>query len=247
MNAAATESLFDIIEESADLLALNKPGNLVCHPTKGDEYSSLISRLRLYFADKPEVQPSFVNRLDRETSGVILIAKNPETHASLQRDYINGRAEKIYFAVVHGAPRETEGEINQPLAREPDCEVRTKQSIQPTGAVSVTRWKACKVTPKFSLLEVRPQSGRLHQIRVHLSSIGHPIVGDKLYGPDHRLYLQFIETGWTPELEKQLLTPRQMLHASELKIQRADGSEIGHWKAPLPADFRAFAEKHCGE
>lgn len=243
---SAPSPLLDILDETTDLLALNKPGNLVCHPTKGDAYSSLISRLRLHYADRPEVQPSFVNRLDRETSGVILIAKNPATHASLQRAFTKGHVEKIYLAVVHGAMTDAEGEINQPLAREAGCEVGIKQSVQASGSPSVTRWKRLRVADTshgpLSLLEVRPETGRLHQIRVHLSSIGHPIVGDKIYGPDHRLYLEFIETGWTPALEARLVTSRQMLHACELKVRREDGETLGHWTAPVAADVLKFVE-----
>lgn len=250
-------ALFEILDETPDWLAVNKPGNLVCHPTKGGPDSSLIGRLRLYFAGQPEVRPSFVNRLDRETSGVVLIAKNPQTHALMQRAFQQGRVEKIYRAVVQGVPAQPEGEINLPLAREPDAEIVIRQAVQSTGAPSLTRWKllhpvagtdtvepSVARTGSFSILEVRPQTGRLHQIRVHLASLGHPIVGDKLYGPDPRLYLEFIRTGWTPTLEKQLLVPRQLLHAAELRIGRSDGGELGCWKAAVPADMTSFLQRH---
>ncbi len=214
------ENLFEILDEKDDWLAVNKPADLVCHPTKGDALSSLIGRLRLYFTDQPQVRPSFVNRLDRETSGVIHIAKNPTAHAEFQRHFQSGRVEKVYLAIVHGMPKESSGKIENPLGRDASSEIKIKQTILPGGQSAVTLWRCLRSSaagaPPFSLLEVRPQTGRLHQIRVHLSSIGHPIVGDKLYGPDPNLYLQFVRGGWTAALQERLLTPRQMLHAATL-------------------------------
>ena len=246
---AQVGELFEILEETPDWLAINKSGDLVCHPTKSGPLSSLIGRLRLYFDGQPEVRPSFVNRLDRETSGVVLIAKNSQTHAAMQRAFEGGRVEKVYLAVVHGVPSQTEGEIDLPLAREPDAEVVIRQAVQSDGAPSITRWKLLRSSARasvqagaFSVFEVRPQTGRLHQIRVHLAAMGHPIVGDKLYGPDPRLYLEFIQTGWTPALEKQLLVSRQMLHALTLRIWNANGEESGPWQAPIPSDMRAFLQ-----
>jgi len=236
-----TSELFEILDESDDFLVVNKPGGLVCHPTKGDAYSSLIGRLRLYFAEKPEVSPSFVNRLDRETSGVIVIAKNPATHAAMQRAFQNGDVEKTYGAIIYGAPSDSSGVVNQPLGREPGAEVVIKQAIVEGGSPSITAWKLISKNEKFSILEVKPTTGRLHQIRVHLSSLGHAIVGDKLYGPDWRLYLEFIQTGWTPSLEQKLLTARQMLHANQLKVLFKD--KFWEWKAPLPQDMHEFINR----
>ena len=240
--------LFEILDESDDWLVVNKPGDLVCHPTKGDARSSLIGRLRLYFADLPDVRPSFVNRLDRETSGVILIAKNPRAHAEFQRRFQTGCVEKVYRAIVQGIPKQSYGTIEKPIGRDPSSEVRIKQAILADGQPAVTEWKLVQSsqdgTQPFSLLEVRPQTGRLHQIRVHLSSIGHPIVGDKLYGPDPRLYLEFVRGGWTPALQKHLLVSRQMLHAAALLIMHDDRTEALEWRAPLPPDMREFLEKN---
>jgi 23S rRNA pseudouridine1911/1915/1917 synthase len=230
--------LFEIIEETEDFLILNKPGGLVCHPTKGDAYSSLIGRLRLYFENKPEVKPSFVNRLDRETSGIIVIAKNPATHAGMQKSFEGGQVEKTYWAVVHGIPKEISGAIDKPLGREPGAEVVIKQTILEGGSSSQTSWQLLHQANDFSILEVKPKTGRLHQIRVHLSSIGHPIVGDKLYGPDSRLYLEFIQTGWTPTLEEKLLTSRQMLHAIALKVFYKE--KYWEWKSSVPEDMQYF-------
>lgn len=240
LDTQTPSSLFEILDETEDYLVINKSGNLVCHPTKGDNYSSLIGQLRIYFSDQTGIRPSFVNRLDRETSGIVLVAKNPQTHALIQRSFQGNCVEKIYLAVVQGIPKESEGEIDQPIARDSRSEVAIKQAVSPNGAPSVTRWKQVRSMSPFSLLEVRPQTGRLHQIRVHLASIGHPIVGDKLYGPDSSFYLEFVRAGWTQKLEKHLLVKRQMLHAAELKISPNHRGSTWHWKAPVPKDMRDF-------
>lgn len=246
---AAQDPLFEILEETADWLVINKSGDLVCHPTKQDARSSLIGRLRLYFADQPRVRPSFVNRLDRETSGVILVAKNPATHARFQRMLGAGATAKIYLAIVCGVPTEPGGTIDRPVGRDDASEVHIRQTIRPDGQPSYTAWKCLRIhngPPSFALLEVRPQTGRLHQIRVHLSSIGLPLVGDKLYGPDPRLYLQFVKNGWSAELEPRLLTPRQMLHARELRMTDPDSGQTWCWQAPVPEDMRGFLNQQFG-
>lgn len=234
-----TSNLLEIVAESPDWCVLNKPGDLVCHPTKKGPTSSLIGRLRLHYEGRPEVQPSFVNRLDRETSGLVLVAKSPSAHKRLQAAWAGKSCEKSYLAIVHGTPREREGSIEQPLGKHPSAEVAILQAVVPGGAGSCTDWRLVEVMGGFSLLEVRPRTGRLHQIRVHLAWLGHPVVGDKLYGPDPRLYLEFIRTGWTPQLEERLLVSRQMLHAGRLAME-VPGEGRLEWAAPPPADFAAF-------
>jgi 23S rRNA pseudouridine1911/1915/1917 synthase len=236
--------LFEIIEETDEHLVVNKEGDLVCHPTKGDEYSSLIGRLRLYFLNQPNVTPSFVNRLDRETSGVILIAKTPEFHARVQKLFQNGSVRKIYHAVVNGIPLESEGVIDRPLGREPNAEIKIRQAIVEDGSASRTHWKLLRKGKDYSFLEIQPETGRLHQIRVHLAAIGHYVVGDKLYGPDPALYLEFVQTSWTPKLAERLLVPRQLLHASELRVTDPQTGKEWVWKAPMPEDMSEFIERN---
>ncbi|MCC7518945.1 MAG: RluA family pseudouridine synthase [Verrucomicrobiae bacterium] len=242
---SATERIA-IVAESRDWCVVNKPGDLVCHPTKKGPASSLIGRLRLHYATHPEARPSFVNRLDRETSGIVLVAKNPSAHQRLQAAMAAPSAEKAYLAIVHGTPRERAGVIEQPLGRHPSSEVGVLQAVVPGGAASATAWRILEEASGFSLLEARPRTGRLHQIRVHLAWLGHPIVGDKLYGPDPRLYLEFIRSGWTSELEKRLLVSRQMLHAARLALD-AEGEGKLAWEAPPPPDFAAFYAKAFGK
>ena len=229
----ALAARLSIVAETEDFIVLNKPGGLVCHPTKGDEFSSLIGRLRLYY-EGTEEEPRFVHRLDRETSGVVLISKNRPVHKLLCREL--EQAEKTYLAVVHGDPG-TEGLIEQAIGKDLESPVAVKQMVVSDGGKpSKTRWKRVSSVDGFSLLELRPETGRMHQLRVHLQWLGHPIVGDKLYGPDETLYLEFTQHDWTPRLEENLLARRQLLSAVELKTPSY------HWQIEVPEDIRSFRE-----
>lgn len=223
--------MLDIVEESDDYLVLNKPGGLVCHPTKSSAYSSLIGRLRLFYLNVDGVEPRFVNRLDRETSGIVVVSKNRPAHKLLCRELDN--ADKLYWAVVKGEPT-PEGTIDQPLGKAEGSPVVVKQAVRPDGKPSVTHWRVLRSSGDLSLLELRLETGRMHQLRVHLSWLGHPIVGDKLYGPDETLYLEFIENGWTARHRAELRAERQLLTALELK------SPNHHWRVEPPEDILAL-------
>lgn len=223
----------EIVDETEDLIVLNKPGGLVCHPTKGVQYSSLIGRLRLYF-EGTEAEPRFVNRLDRETSGIVLISKNRPVHKLLCREL--EQAEKIYLAVVHGDPG-SEGIIEQSIGKDVDSPVAVKQKVVLVdGKPSITHWRTLSTVDGFALLRLRPVTGRMHQLRVHLQWLGHAIVGDKLYGPDETLYLEFTQHDWTPRLEENLLARRQLLSAVELRTPSY------HWRVEPPTDLAGFRE-----
>jgi 23S rRNA pseudouridine1911/1915/1917 synthase len=192
---------------------VDKPGGLVCHPTKGDRYSSLIARLRLYF-EGTDVEPRFVHRLDRETSGLVLVSKNRPAHKGLCRELSEAR--KTYWAVVEGKPAAS-GCIEQDLGKAEGSAVVVKQAVVSRGKPSRTEWRLLDSIENYSLLEVRPSTGRMHQIRVHLQWAGHPIVGDKLYGHDETLYLEFTEADWTERHQKCLGARRQLLSLIDLK------------------------------
>ncbi|MCX7825339.1 MAG: RNA pseudouridine synthase, partial [Verrucomicrobiae bacterium] len=203
-------ALLNIIFEDGTLLVLDKPADLVCHPTKDGPLSSLIGRVRLHLGGAAAFM---INRLDRETSGLVLVAKERRVAAQLHRAFWRKEVLKEYLAIVHGRVCGAHGEINAPIALAPRREVAIRRAVVPDGQPARTTWWVEDRAPRFTLLRVRLHTGRAHQIRVHLAHIGHPIVGDKIYGSDERLYLQFIKTGNTPALLAQLLLPRHALHA----------------------------------
>jgi len=197
-----------------------------------------------------------VNRLDRETSGLVLAAK---TSAAARRYGLlmqRQEVKKEYLAIVSGWPEWERYFVDAPLDRQgkhQETVIWLKQMIHPSGAPAQTEFyverrfirssgrarppEAPFEADKFTLIRAIPHTGRTHQIRVHLSATGHPIVGDKIYGPDEHLYLRFIETGWTPELERRLLLPRHALHSAKLAIE---GER--EWASPLPSDLAEFMQ-----
>jgi len=233
-------SLFDVIHEDADLLIINKPAGLVCHPTKTDEFSSLISRVRLYLG--PGSQPRLVNRLDRETSGVTVVAKNSQTAGTLGRVWETRQVEKKYLAIVHGHIANERGSIDAPLGKDETSRVAVKDCVRADGASAQTEYhvlsRADHSTTSISLLRVVPHTGRKHQIRIHLAHIGHPIVGDKLYGGDEDLYLALVENRLTEEQRARLILPHHALHASQIKFPWQDA--ILEFKAEPEPWFSGF-------
>ncbi len=232
--------MFDVLYEDAELLVVNKPADLVCHPTKGDAFSSLISRLRLYLGEGSH--PQLVNRLDRETSGVVLVAKNAVTARELRIIWEERQVQKEYLAIVHGIMRESKGVIDAPLGRDLNSAVAIKDMVRPDGTPARTDFTVLRQFRRpegeFSLLQLQPLTGRKHQLRIHLAHYGHPIVGDKLYGGDERIYLAFVKGQMTTAQKEQMLLPNQALHAQSVRFTWRDRE--WHFQAEPEPWFREF-------
>lgn len=217
-----------ILFEDDSLLAIDKPPGLVVHPAAGHWEGTLVNAL-LYHFDRlsgiDPARPGIVHRLDKDTSGVLIIAKNDAAHLELSRQFKDREMVKIYAALVHGAAPANDGTIDKPIGRHP--KERKKMAVVESGRHAITRYKISRRWKNFTLLECRIETGRTHQIRVHLSSIGHPVAGDPLYG----------------KFDRALGAERQMLHAWKMRLKHPLTGEPLDLEAPLPADFTALIRK----
>jgi 23S rRNA pseudouridine1911/1915/1917 synthase len=235
---------FQRLYENDAFLVIHKPAGLVCHPTKKGPGSSLIDQIRRYLnpdfdfaspnwsetkavAALPEsfVFPRMINRLDRETSGVQLIAKTAEAASEFGKLWEAHGATKVYWALLHGWVETDRGVIDWPLGKDEASEVAVKDKVRPDGFRSISEYKVLArfLDPtdshtRITWMEIRPRTGKKHQIRIHFSSLGYPVLGDKLYGPDENLYLKLAQGQLEDSDWKRLKTRNQALHAVQLGI-----------------------------
>jgi len=209
-----------VVFEDDRLLVVNKPAGLVCHPTRDGEHSSLIGRIRLHLGDS---SGRLVNRLDRETSGVVLVAKGADVAGELGKLFGTSAVQKTYIAIVQGHVREPQMTIEAPLGRDDESIVAIKDRVRADGAKARTDARLLRVFERhgrpYSVLEVRPHSGRKHQIRIHLAHVGHPIVGDKIYGGDEGRYLRFVTGELSADDLAALILTNHALHARALSFE----------------------------
>lgn len=225
-----------ILYEDERLLVVNKPGDLVCHPSKAGPWSSLVGALREY-ARLPTVHLVF--RLDRETSGIVVLAKDARMASRLQMAMQERKVGKKYLAVLTGTLAQSVT-VDRPLGDDVTSPVFLKSAVvaEGEGQRAVTHFSPVAAAGDVTLASVVTETGRKHQIRAHAQWLGHSLVGDKIYGPDARLYLDFIDHGWTDALAAKLLLPRQALHCAEIDLRRAGLTHV--FVAPLPDDLRHF-------
>jgi 23S rRNA pseudouridine1911/1915/1917 synthase len=229
-------------------MGVGKPEDEV-HPSKPNGRKTLWDGLRelLAYEIVNGGQVSIINRLDRETSGLTLVAKHREAARAFCREMEARRITKEYLALVWGWPEEDAFGVEAPILRQGDRQHSTiylKQMVHPEGARAATDFRVerrftleTSAGSRFALVRAFPKTGRMHQIRVHLAHAGYPTVGDKIYGFDEGCYLEFIRTGWTPALARRLLLPRHALHSATLAIP----SHGLAWHSPLPRDLTSWA------
>ena len=239
--------MISILAETPDFLVVDKPPNVLSHPTRPDGAPTLLGWLQ---ERHPGEFVALVNRLDRETSGTVLVARSPEAASKLGAMTMKREIDKTYLALVSGRVATEHGHIDAPIGRlgisdanpiwlrrgvipHDDPLERKTQDAQ-------TEYWTIAATDNVTLLRLRAHTGRLHQLRVHLAHLGHPVIGDKIYGRDPLLYLKFIADGWTEEHQRVLGLRRHALHAHELSFTW-NGEQLT-FTAPLPGDMREYAK-----
>jgi 23S rRNA pseudouridine1911/1915/1917 synthase len=221
-----------VIYEDDALLVVNKPAGMVVHPAPGHPGGTLVNALLARYptlAGSGDDRPGIVHRLDRDTSGVIVIAKSEQVRCALQKQFQGRSVHKAYVALLYGHLEPARGRIEAPLGRDPHH--RQRMAVLPGGREAATEYRVVEhlvlhsgpAAGDYTLVEALPQTGRTHQIRVHLASIGHPVVGDRVYG----------------RRKARLPAPRQFLHASRLEIQHPVTGRRMEFEAPLPPDLTA--------
>lgn len=240
----------DVIYEDADLIVIDKPKGLVVHPAAGNPSGTLVNALIAHCGASLSgiggvKRPGIVHRLDKDTTGLIVVAKNDRAHQRLSAQFADhgrtGALEREYLAFVWGVPDRPRGTIDAPIGRHPHA--RDKQAIRPDGREAITHWELIERyvgidgKPVASLIACRLETGRTHQIRVHLAHLGHPLLGDPVYGPGFKTKAVLLPQAARAALES---LDRQALHAHLLGFEHPASSETLSFHSPLPADLAAL-------
>jgi 23S rRNA pseudouridine1911/1915/1917 synthase len=232
----------DIIFEDDDVIVLNKQSGLVVHPAHGHYKDTLINALmahqKVLSPGSDAYRPGLVHRIDKDTSGLLVIAKNEKTHNSLARQFKNKTVHRVYHAIVFGKFKEPTGTIQSFIDRSPTDRKKFMSSDDPSGRWAVTHYEVLREGPHMSLVQLKLETGRTHQIRVHLSSIAHPVVGDETYGGKNRA------NGLASQALKKLILemPRFALHAKELGFVHPGTHERIYFDSAWPQDLEPLME-----
>ena len=233
VDLVAEDIPLDVLYEDADIVVVNKPPGLVVHPAAGHADGTLVNALLHHCTELPviggEHRPGIVHRLDKDTSGVMVVACTEQAMQGLARQFRDGEVHKQYLALVHGIPGKSAERVETLIGR--SAHDRKKMSARPrSGRRAVTRYEVAETFPNAALLRVNIETGRTHQIRVHLAHIGHPVVGDSQYGRRRS------------DSALPVTAARQMLHARRLGFEHPTLKEAVAYEAPVPADLQATLE-----
>ncbi|MGB1107065.1 MAG: RluA family pseudouridine synthase [Parvibaculales bacterium] len=240
----------NVLYEDADLLVVNKPANMVVHPAPGSPDGTLVNALLAHCGDSlsgigGEKRPGIVHRLDKDTSGIMVVAKNDAAHQGLSEQFAahgrDGRMQRLYQALVWGAPLPAAGTVDAPLARSANNRKKIAVSKSNEARHAVTHYRRLEsyAENQVSLIECRLETGRTHQIRVHMAHIGHPVLGDKLYGTGMKSRAVHLTEAQKTALEA---LDRQALHAAALGFEHPRTGATHFYEAPLPADLATLLE-----
>ncbi len=235
----------DILYEDDDLIVLNKPAGMVVHPAFGNHTGTLVNALLHHCGDLSAIggrqRPGIVHRLDKDTSGVMVVAKNDHAHHCLSQQFRAKTTERIYYAIAWGRFKKRSGQIKTYISRSP--KERKKMSVQLTGKEAITNYEAIEAFHLHSLVRLRLGTGRTHQIRVHLSYVGHPVMGDAVYAGRNRQLgsLSTKDRLYASELLEMM--QRQALHAKKLGFTHPTKNEFLHFESNLPDDMQHLLER----
>ncbi|MBQ6401331.1 MAG: RluA family pseudouridine synthase [Firmicutes bacterium] len=230
LNVEGQDIPLDIVYEDEDLLVVDKPAGMVVHPAPGSPEGTLVNALLYARRDQLSsingvLRPGIVHRIDKDTSGLLVVAKSNAAHESLSRQLAEHSITRVYHAIVLDNLKEDEGTIDRPIGRDPKNRLRNAV-VERGGRPAVTHFRVLERFGRYTYIEAKLETGRTHQIRVHMSWIRHPLLGDTLYGPQ----------------KNSAGAHRQMLHARTLGFVHPATGEYMEWESPLPEDFRKVLE-----